>query len=724
MSALVIGTEKQWLTAAEVAAEGLPGLSGSKRHVNRIITAAGIKCRRRQARGGGREFHWSELPREAREEYLKRHGVCGLDETNVSPRAREAQKDLRVEARVAIVEACAAFLEGRRSTKAKGLAAFCAAYERASIKLPDWVLRTEPTLAPHHLRTWERLLRKDGPGALADRRGRPSGSSLFERDTALRHFVIAAIASRPHISAPLVVQLLAADLGRHIPLRTVQAFMANLRETHAPTLKALANPDKYRSHHKPAFGSLSASIVRINQRWEIDGTRADAMCVLPDGSRRRMALIALIDVFTRRAMVLVTDEGRAAATKALLRRAILAWGLPEVLKADNGKDFTAADVMSFCREVGISVKLSRAFHPEEKGHIERFFGSLNRGLFPMLPGFVGHNVGDRKAIEARETYAHRFGEEARLAIETTLTPAQLQARIDAWLHDIYEPRNHGDLGCAPAAKANAHADQAKRIADERALDALLLSPPDGHGLRVVLKRGISVSGRNYIAPELGAHMGQRVHVRLDPYDLSRIVVFSRDGSTFLCVAEDAEAISNDYRMQIAKGAQSAMRRHLRLVRDDAREIQATYPSAGAADRILRHAGGDSFVLSGEAAEAMQAAQTPRLIENSRATAALEASVRPAEPIAASEEERTSAEEAFAEIDALRAAPKERAVQCDGYERPAFEGDDIGFWHWARARIERRELVDDQDLAVLESLRTDSGFQLQLRIATTTQGAVA
>lgn len=721
MTALAIPQDKQWLTAAEAAAEALPGLPNSKRHVNRIISEAGVNCRRRTARGGGREFHWTDLPPAARAEYLKRHGVAEHAMTNVTPNARALTKDLRAEARALIVQACAAFRSNRKDTKQEGLMAFCAAYGRQRVKLDDWIFRAEPKLAPHNLRCWERIIRQDGEGGLVDGRGRKRGTSLFECDEKLRHFTIATIAARPHLSATLVKDQIETDLGRVIPLRTLQTFMASLRDEHEPLLMALTNPDQHRSHYKPAFGSLSASIVRINQRWEIDGTRADAMCLLGDGTHRRMALIALVDVFTRRAMVLVSDEGRAAATKALLRRAILAWGLPEDLKADNGSDFTAADVKRFCRDTNITLNLSRAFHPEQKGHIERFFGSLNRGLFPLLPGFVGHNVAQRQAINARETFAHRFGEEARLVIETTLSPEALQARIDAWLRDKYETREHSELGCAPAAKAAAFTDQVRRIGDERGLDALLLPPPDGHGLRVVLKRGISIKRRFYIAPELGAHMGAQLHVRMDPHDLSRIVVYDRDGVTFLCVAEDAEAMPNERRMQVARGAQAAERKHLRVVRDDVRKVQALYPAAGAADRMLMAAAGDSFILAPEAREAMEAAQAPRLIEHARAAAALAESAKPAAPIAVTDDEREGAEAVFAEMRARNTAPAERMAQCDGYERPAFTDDDIGFWLWAHARIACGEPVDAHDLSIFEDLKTDSGFQLQLRIRTQRAG---
>jgi hypothetical protein len=51
--------------------------------------------------------------------------------------------------------------------------------------------------------------------------------------------------------------------------------------------------------------------------------------------------------------------------------------------------------------------------------------------------------------------------------------------------------------------------------------------PDGHGIRVVGKRGVRVGNIFYIASELGEFMGQRVQVKLDPLDPAIAVPLSR-----------------------------------------------------------------------------------------------------------------------------------------------------------------------------------------------------
>lgn len=706
---------REWMTAAEAAAEELPDFCFTEQHIRRLIVSGVIASRPRKGNLGrtAREFHWSTLPEEARREYAKRYGVTAgqaLDD----PAARTVQKDLQAEARAAVLAAFAEFRQAHKGTKTKALKVFCKAFAARRVKLEDWVHTQIGVVEPHHIGAWERKRRQ--LGTLLDGRGRPSASGLFDRDLALRNYAIAAIAGRPHLAATHLKSLIKTDLGRDIPLRTVQLFAQQFRKHSAPELKALTNPDRYRSHHRPAFGKITAE--RINARWEIDASPADAMCIV-DGREVRVKLIGVIDVFTRRAMVLVSDQVRAVATMALLRRAILAWGLPDLVKIDNGKEFKNRAVERFCQDIGIATEFSKPFHPEEKPHIERFFGTLNRDLFELLPGYIGHSVAERKGIEARKSFAHRFGEDANLCFGVQLTPEGLQARIDEWCERIYAQKHHEGIALTPAHKALAHAHEARRLADERALDALMLDTPDASGIRLVAKSGIRIGNRFYVAAELGAWMGHRVHCRFDPHEPSRIVVYSADRARFLCVAEDRDRMAGPDLARVAQKAKALDRARIRDIRDATRKVQRLYPADTMADRLLgapasgRHAGGTPAlpVEPGAASlEAMRLASPPRLLEQRKALDALEASRAPEQPIEPTAEERESAAVFFLE-EANKSAPvPERMEQCDGYQRPAFLGDEFALYAWL---TEHRDTLDAQDAKTLAEFERDETFQLQL-----------
>jgi transposase InsO family protein len=692
--------DREWLTASEAAAEELPGCP-SKRELQRLMAEGAIRWRNRNASGGGREFAWSDLPTPARAEYLKRYGET-RDALPDDPDVRAVAKDLQAEARAAIVAAFNAFQEERSATKSKAQKTFCKAYSARRTTLDAWVHAAVPLLAPHQIALWECKLRRGE--SLADGRGRPKGTGLFEADLKLRNYTVAAIASRPHLTAAQIVELIRTDLAREIPLRTLQHFLRGFKKSAAPELKALTNPDRARSHHKPAFGIAGARVERINARWEIDASPADAMCVV-DGREYRFKLVGLIDVFTRRAMILVSDQVRGVATMALLRRAILAWGLPELVKIDNGKEFKNRAVERFLVDLGIEASFSRPFTPEQKPHIERFFKTLSHQFLELLPGYVGHNVGERQGIEARKSFAHRFGEDANLAFGTTLSPAGLQARIDEWCVNVYAQRHHEGIALRPCDRALAHAGDVRRLQDERALDALMLDAPDAGGLRLVGKSGIRIGNRYFVAGELGEHMGHRVHCRFDPHAPETIVVYNVERTEFLCIAKDRDAMASDELAREACRAQKIYAARLRDIRDGTRKVQRLYPAETTADRLLI-AARDGFVPEPQSELAMLAASVPTLVAQRRALAELEAASAPAQPIEATAEERADAEIYFLE----EAAAPDRPMQCEGYERTAFRDDELGFWFWAAEFALAGGILDAQDAKWRGELEASESFR--------------
>ena len=121
----------------------------------------------------------------------------------------------------------------------------------------------------------------------------------------------------------------------------------------------------------------------------------------------------------------------------------------------------------------------------------------------------------------------------------------------------YGRRTHTSLGCSPAERANSWKGAVRRIEDERVLD-VLYEPVSKGGMRTVVKRGIQVGRRWYVAPELGAHVGERVRCYRDFDDDARICVYGDD--TWICWAVDAEGVD---RKEIALQARAVQRQSLR-----------------------------------------------------------------------------------------------------------------------------------------------------------------
>ena len=123
-------------------------------------------------------------------------------------------------------------------------------------------------------------------------------------------------------------------------------------------------------------------------------------------------------------------------------------------------------------------------------------------------------MSERQAIEARKTFAQRLlakqgGDKS--AIEINMTAQQLQEFVDNWIDNRYHHKPHSNIGNkTPFDLFAASRDQIKVIKDERLLDVMLQPIPTNRGLRTVGKDGIKLSGGFYIAPELGAIVGDEV----------------------------------------------------------------------------------------------------------------------------------------------------------------------------------------------------------------------
>ena len=304
----------------------------------------------------------------------------------------------------------------------------------------------------------------------------------------------------------------------------------------------------------------------------------------------RHTLVGAIDVWSRRAKVLVVPESRATAICALLRACLIDWGVPQAVRTDEGRDYTSRHIVRVLADLGVAHDVCPPYTPEAKPFIERLFGTLTRDLFAFLPGFTGHSVADRKRLEARRSLAARRGQDARETFGVALTGKDLQERCDTWCEAVYGRRVHRTTGESPWARLASWTLPLRRIADPRALDPLLAAPVSTSGdgsRRTVGKRGIQVGGTWFIAPDLGARVGERVEVRHDPADPARLYVFTLEGS-FLCIAVDPERCGAD-RTEIAAQAKAGARRADSAAREGARDLARTHGPEGAMDAVLADA---------------------------------------------------------------------------------------------------------------------------------------
>ncbi|VWD36118.1 DDE-type integrase/transposase/recombinase [Burkholderia lata] len=166
--------------------------------------------------------------------------------------------------------------------------------------------------------------------------------------------------------------------------------------------------------YRPVFRKLKTK--RLNERWEIDHTPVNLMCVC---ERTRMVIVRpvltlIIDAHTRMVMGFhigarspgQEEVGWAMKMAMLSKRDLLnrlglghlewlARGVAEMVVGDNAWEFHGSAMRAGCDELGISLVYCPRRAPWFKGRIERFMRTVAEQLFHLIPGTTRSNTKDR-----------------------------------------------------------------------------------------------------------------------------------------------------------------------------------------------------------------------------------------------------------------------------------------------------------------------------------------
>jgi transposase InsO family protein len=295
-----------------------------------------------------------------------------------------------------------------------------------------------------------------------------------------------------------------------------------------------------------------AQVSRILERVEIDHTLADV--ILVDETDRqpigRPLVTLALDVYSGFPFGLYIgfEDASYLTVMSCLLHGILpkpdcrelygtrhgwpAYGLPEKLVIDNGKEFVGRDLDDACGQLGIILEPMPARKPWYKGAIERFFGTLNTGLLHSLPGTTYSNTQRRGAYDS--------------AREATISLPAFSRILHKFLLDEYAYRRHRGARGLPAelwaesAKGGFHPDLSWSSEE---VTILLGRTAE----RTIGRRGISFLGLTYHSTGLAAlhsalPQGTEVRFKYNPSDLGTIYVADPTGQLgWIAVpAEDTE----------------------------------------------------------------------------------------------------------------------------------------------------------------------------------------
>lgn len=286
------------------------------------------------------------------------------------------------------------------------------------------------------------------------------------------------------------------------------------------------------------------------ERVEMDNTPLDIILVNDHDTSTPLGrpwMTVMIDTATRcvLAFVVSMNPPSYATVMQCIHQAILpkpdtrslygtknewkSYGVPHLLVIDNGKDYRTKDLEHAALTLNMGIEYSPPRTPEDKGAVERLFGTLQTQLVHTLPGATFSNprqLGDYDSVK-----------------EATLTLPEFERQLHLWCVDIYSQSMHGGLEAIPSREWDRHIEAGffPRVPDvsSRELTIILGRSAD----RVIQPSGIQFEGLTFNSQELGPlrlnleARGQsaRVKLKYDPRDLGQLFVFDPLQNRYLMI---------------------------------------------------------------------------------------------------------------------------------------------------------------------------------------------
>lgn len=410
---------KEYMTAAEIALLGLKGLPGSERGISRIAKQQGWRdsslAREREGKGGGWEYHFTQLSAFAVEQVVdlerrlagdaKRTAVAIAASRELAETARVAAKlnarqratmDARAALlteidRIVLIDACSrsqavermlAALAGADPTDPLAVAA-ASACERgrapARSVIFDWLRQREQLglvgLAPRPKRQKERL------------------PAWFDR-----WLTFYARPAKPCISEALDKFLRTLpDPSQGPNYDQVRRALAKL----GPLERAQGREGKLAMRKRLAYVARDFSGLLPSSVYVADGKTFDSEIAHPiHGRPFRPEITSIIDAGTRVCVGWSVDlDERTFGVVEALRRACAEWGIPALFYTDRGPGYVSAamvdPLIGFLGRAHITPMKALPYNAQAKGVIER----LNQLYTPFareFPTYLGPEM-DREA---------------------------------------------------------------------------------------------------------------------------------------------------------------------------------------------------------------------------------------------------------------------------------------------------------------------------------------
>ena len=520
----MVSAAKFWFSAAEIAAEKLPGMPDTARGVQLKAQAGNWHSRPREGRGGGVEYPLSALPIVAQSALALREAQApepGPGRSDWLDRQTNKTKD-KARTRLEALQAVDTLvLSGQTKVLAMQLVAHQAKVSISTLYNWEKSIRYEPRtdwmplLAPKHAgggreaecsdEAWD-MLRADWL-----RLERPTFSACYRR-----------------------LQAVAAERGWTLPgARTLERRLLDLPA--AVRVLCREGQDALKAMY-PAQ-QRDRSVFHALEAVNADGHKWDVFVRWPDGTIGRPMMVAFQDLYSGKFLSWRIDK---TENKECVRLAfgdmVNEFGLPDHCYLDNGRAFASKwltngvknrfrfrikdeDPVGIFTQLGVQIHWATPYAGQSKP-IERAFGDLARDL-AKHPKFAGAYVGNSPMAKPEN-----YGSAA--------------VPLDTFIQVIGEgmAEHNARTGRKAAVCAGRSFDQT--FAESYAISAIRKAAPEHRRLWLLAAENVLVGrrdgavelmGNRYWSEMLHAHMGDRVVIRFDPEQLQDdLHVYRLDGA--------------------------------------------------------------------------------------------------------------------------------------------------------------------------------------------------
>ena len=286
--------------------------------------------------------------------------------------------------------------------------------------------------------------------------------------------------------------------------------------------------------------------TRPLERAEIDHTKLDLFVVDEDTRMPlgRPTLTSLIDKFSREVLGINVgfDPPSYLSVMQCLHHAIKpksylktefpdveneweAYGIPELIVVDNGREFRGNNFEDACLQLGIAIMYSPPYQPRYKASVERFFGTENRRLLHQQHGTTFSNILQRYGYDPEKNAVISFD--------------AFMEMLHVWIVDVYHQSYHRGLKDIPSHVwrreiKNYPPAMPRRMEDLRVMLGHIQN-------RVIGPSGIELFTLFYNCEELARLRRQpngrkeKFTVKYDPSDISAVYVYDRQKDKYIPV---------------------------------------------------------------------------------------------------------------------------------------------------------------------------------------------